>query len=85
MKKRLVGVAGMALLAATMVAAPVAASSDNSCEGQWAAFDAQYLSKVLGQSLGKVISADPRHGQAFREVMHNLCEVLGPPPKFKDL
>jgi hypothetical protein len=85
MKKRLFGIGGTAVLALTMFATPVAASTDCSCEGAWASFDAQYLAKVLDQSLGIVISTDPNRGQAFRAVMHNLCEVIGMPPKFKDL
>jgi hypothetical protein len=86
MKKRLLGVAATALLAVSMVAAPVAASNDNSCEGQWAALDAQFGMKILGgQSLGDLIRDSANHGQDFRTVMHNLCEVFGTPPKFKDL
>lgn len=78
----------VAAVAGTMLVTPVAAGNgpnDNACEGQWAAFDAQYLAKVLGSSLGEIISASPGKGQDFRAVMHDLCEQLGMPPKFKDL
>ena len=86
MKKRILGATGAALLAVTMVAGPVAAVSDASCEGQWAALDAQYGMKILGGlSLGDIIADAAGRGQDFRAVMHNLCVEIGVPPKFKDL
>ena len=86
LKRRSVAVVAAGALASVMLAGPVVADpNDHSCEGQWAAFDAQYLAKVLDSSLGQIISASPNTGQDFRAVMHNLCVQLGPPPKFKDL